>query len=225
MRASATGEMAAILADVDLLREVFLQDTVLKLQEHGEAYKQHFPQLQRIVQHSCWDAFAQQFSRKHARSMELAHPDADRRAAAQVVRDEVRQCLKNMSNVVQSAPQLALLPVAKKRPADDDLANLQQPHKQQRSSPVSRRASGWYRSTSRRSQRFLTSSGLWRAPKRSAAPAVLPSITQISWRMKQGDSEEGALAALEKEMQGLPASKQLTAMQKLNEMYRKRRAT
>ena len=56
MRASATGEVAATLREIDILREVFLQDAVLKLQEHGEAYQQHFPQLHGIVQHSCWEA-------------------------------------------------------------------------------------------------------------------------------------------------------------------------
>ncbi len=237
MRASATGELAAILGDVDLLREVFLQDAVLKLQEHGEAYKQHFPQLQRIVQHSCWESFAEQVRQEHARSLEMAHPDADRRATVQAARDEVRQCFKEISNVVQSASQPAVLPVLKKRPADDDLEDLQQPHKQQRSSAVfewtlagkTSLREVW--SDYQRISAILDKQRSWAGTKRERGASSTAFnrfkdglAAEISWRIKQGDCEESALAAIEQKLQGLPASKHFTPLQKLNEMYRKRRA-
>ena len=58
----------------------------------GQQYEQQFPQLSAIRQHSAWAAFAEQVKQGHARSLELAHPDAEKRQAA-----------KEMQRVLQAA--------------------------------------------------------------------------------------------------------------------------
>ena len=146
MRASAGGQLATVHDGLDLLRVVFLQGAVLKLYACGQQYPQQFPQLSAIRQHSARPAFAALVRQGHAESLERAHPDADKRAAAKALQDYLQTALASQRcSAAQTPLEAALLSkqasvaeltptVSAKRPADTLLQPG--PSKRPRAEPV-----------------------------------------------------------------------------------------
>ena len=242
MRASAGRQLATVLDGLDLLREVFLQDAVLKLNAYGQQYLQQFPQLSAITQHSAWPAFAALVRQGHAESLERAHPDADKRAAAKALQDCLQTALASQRRSAEQAPlQTAALSkqasvaeltetVSAKRPGDTLLQPG--PSKRSRVKPVFswnlaglpdlRAAWRAYQSISA----VPPSERLWAGNKKekSASSSNFKRFkdglaAELTKRMSAVGSEDAALAELEAEMQHMPCNKQYTSLQQLNSRY------
>ena len=106
-----------LAADVELmsigqvllyLREVWLQDAVLKAKAEGAAYTQHFPHLAAIMQHEDWAGFATEVETRHLESTRSRHAASAAKdvAAVAVLQERLRQAEERNQHLEGRVEQL-----------------------------------------------------------------------------------------------------------------------